>query len=147
MLCDKLLRCSISQPDMVCDKDILNTFTKFTKKTSAIDFFFLKQEKPTVCNFQSMKSPAELNSLFSKFFCFVTWFFMSPGQTRHWTAYKRGLQVKSYCFFETIAQRLKITICSVASACIYFQSCTLLSNFADTYSEPCFKHLRWSVYI
>ena len=26
-----------------------------------------------VCNFQSMKNPVELNSLFSKFFCYVTW--------------------------------------------------------------------------
>ena len=34
----------------------------------------------TVCNFQSMKSPLELNSLFSKFFCYITWF-ISPDQT------------------------------------------------------------------
>ena len=27
----------------------------------------------TVCNFQSMKSPVELNSLLSKFFCLITW--------------------------------------------------------------------------
>ena len=27
----------------------------------------------TVCNFQSMKSPLELNSLLSKFFCYITW--------------------------------------------------------------------------
>ena len=27
----------------------------------------------TVCNFQSMKSPVELNSLLSKFFCYITW--------------------------------------------------------------------------
>ena len=27
-----------------------------------------------VCNFQSMKSPVELNSLLLKFFCHVTWF-------------------------------------------------------------------------
>ena len=26
-----------------------------------------------VCNFQSMKSPVELNSLSSKFFCYITW--------------------------------------------------------------------------
>ena len=26
-----------------------------------------------VCNFQSMKSPVELNSLLSKFFCYITW--------------------------------------------------------------------------
>ena len=28
------------------------------------------------------------------------WFVISPDQTRHWTTYKRGLYVKSYCFFE-----------------------------------------------
>ena len=27
----------------------------------------------TVCNFQSMKTPVELNSLLSKFFCYITW--------------------------------------------------------------------------
>ena len=27
----------------------------------------------SVCNFQSMKSPVELNSLLSKFFCYITW--------------------------------------------------------------------------
>ena len=32
----------------------------------------------TVCNFQSMKSPLELNSLFSKFFCYITWFVTLP---------------------------------------------------------------------
>ena len=32
----------------------------------------------SVCNFQSMKSPVELNSLFSKLFCYVTWFVISP---------------------------------------------------------------------
>ena len=32
----------------------------------------------TVCNFQSMKSPVELNSLLSKFFCYITWFVISP---------------------------------------------------------------------
>ena len=32
----------------------------------------------TVCNFQSMKSPVELNSLFSSFFCYITWFVISP---------------------------------------------------------------------
>ena len=33
--------------------------------------------KRSVCNFQSMKSPVELNSLFSKFFGFITWFDMT----------------------------------------------------------------------
>ena len=27
----------------------------------------------TVCNFQSRKNPVELNSLLSKFFCYITW--------------------------------------------------------------------------
>ena len=31
----------------------------------------------TVCNFESMKSPVELNSLLSKFFCYITWFVIS----------------------------------------------------------------------
>ena len=31
-----------------------------------------------VCNFQSMKSPVELNSLLSKLFCYITWFVISP---------------------------------------------------------------------
>ena len=40
---------------------------------------FLKLQKAilktsmSVCNFQSMKSPVELNCLFSKFFCYITW--------------------------------------------------------------------------
>ena len=32
----------------------------------------------TVCNLQFMKSPVELNSCLSKFFCYITWFFISP---------------------------------------------------------------------
>ena len=32
----------------------------------------------TVCNFESMKSPMELNNLFSKLFCYITWFVISP---------------------------------------------------------------------
>ena len=31
-----------------------------------------------VCNFQSMKGPVELNSLFSKYLCYITWFVISP---------------------------------------------------------------------
>ena len=27
----------------------------------------------SVCNFQFMKTPVELNSLLSKFFCYITW--------------------------------------------------------------------------
>ena len=29
--------------------------------------------------------------------------FISADQTRHWTTCKRGIYVKSYCFFETIS--------------------------------------------
>ena len=28
----------------------------------------------SACNFQSMKGPVELNSLFLKFFCYIAWF-------------------------------------------------------------------------
>ena len=38
----------------------------------------------TVCNFQSMKSTVELNRLFLKFFCYITWFVISPDQTPTW---------------------------------------------------------------
>ena len=35
-------------------------------------------ETISVYNFQSMKTPVELNSLLSKFFCYITWFVISP---------------------------------------------------------------------
>ena len=57
----------------------------------------------SVCNFQSVKSPVELNSLLSKFFSYIIWFVISPDKTQHWTTCKRGLYAKSYCFIETIA--------------------------------------------
>ena len=60
-----------------------------------------------VCNFQSTKSPVELNSPLSKLFCYITWLVISPDQTPHWTTCKRELSVKSYCFFETKANRIK----------------------------------------
>ena len=56
----------------------------------------------TVCNFQSMRSPVELNGLLSKFFCYITWFVISPNYTRLWTTCKQGLYVKSSCFFEIL---------------------------------------------
>ena len=68
----------------------------------------------SVCNFQSMKSPVELNSLFSKFFGFITWL------TWQWTTCKRGLNVKSYCFCETIGQRFRN----------YKPSCEFLPTFS-----------------
>ena len=46
-------------------------FQIMTKKTLS-----LKKKKNnaiTVCNFQSMKSPVELNSFLSKLFCCITW--------------------------------------------------------------------------
>ena len=43
----------------------------------------------TVCDFQSMKSLMEMNSLFLKLFCYMNWY------------------DETYCFFETIAQRFK----------------------------------------
>ena len=52
----------------------------------------------SVCNFQSMKSLVELNSLFSKLFCYITWFSISPDQTRQWATCKLasqlGLQIR-----------------------------------------------------
>ena len=65
----------------------------------------------SVCNFQSMNRPMEMNSLFSKFFCYITMFVTLPDQTREWTTCKRGLYAKYYCFSETIAYGLKITNC------------------------------------
>ena len=62
----------------------------------------------TVWNFQSMKSPVELNSLLLKFFCYITWLVISPDQTRHWKkTWKRDLYVKFCCTFKTIDQQFK----------------------------------------
>ena len=36
--------------------------------------FFYGRQLSSVCNFQSIKSPVELNNLFLKFFCRITWF-------------------------------------------------------------------------
>ena len=41
-----------------------------------------------------MKSPMELNSFFSKFFCYITWSVMSLDWTRQWRTCKRSLYVK-----------------------------------------------------
>ena len=60
-----------------------------------------------VFNFRSMKSPVELNSPLSKFFCYIIWLVISPDQTRRWTTCKRGRYDKSYCFFKAIARRIK----------------------------------------
>ena len=52
----------------------------------------------SVSNYESTKSPAELNSLFTWFDEMWHW---------RWRPCKRGLYIKSYCFFETIAQQFK----------------------------------------
>ena len=62
--------------------------------------FFIVQ---SVRNFQSIKSPVELNSLLIKLFCYVTQF----DERQNWRPCKRGLFFKSYCFFKIIAQRFK----------------------------------------
>ena len=54
----------------------------------------------SVCNFQAMKSPMELNSLLSKFFCYITWLVISPEAftsspivfSKHWLI---GLKIKN----------------------------------------------------
>ena len=48
----------------------------------------------TVCNFQSLKTPAELNSLLWKFFCYITWL------VRH-DDYLRCLKFAEYCVQRT----------------------------------------------
>ena len=40
----------------------------------------LSKETGTICNFQSMRTLVELNSLLLIFFCYITWF----DETRHW---------------------------------------------------------------
>ena len=50
---------------------------------------------------KSIKSLVELNSLFLKFFYYITCF----DETRDWRPCKRGLYAKP--FFETIAERIK----------------------------------------
>ena len=46
-----------------------------SRKQSKLNFLKNEHFLPpdTVCNFQSMKSPMELNSLLSKFFYYITW--------------------------------------------------------------------------
>ena len=84
-------------------------FAFFQKCLWKIIFTFLENRinHYSVCNFQSMKSPMEHNSFLSKLFCYIIWFVILPDQTQHWMTCKQGLYVKSFCFFETIAQRFK----------------------------------------
>ena len=73
--------------------------TYSTRGTSAVILVSLK----SVCNFQNMKSPVKLNSLLSKFFCYITvvW----------WDATLETLEMILLCqiplFRETIAYRFK----------------------------------------
>ena len=85
----------------------------------------------SVCNFQAMKSPMELNSLLSKFFCYITWLVISPDQTRQCTTCKRGLYIKSYCFFEALAHWFK-------NYKLYFKIFTGLHVCLE---QPCAQHL------
>ena len=81
----------------------------FQKCLWKIIFTFLENRinHYSVCNFQSMKSPVEHNSFLSKLFCYIIWFVILPDQTRHWMTCKQSLYVRSFCLFETIAQRFK----------------------------------------
>ena len=54
-----------------------------------------------------MKSPVELFLYPVELFLYHLVCYIMIRQTPHWTTCKRGLYVKSYCFFETIAQRFK----------------------------------------
>ena len=47
---------------------VAQSFIIFCSRTEMI------QSNETVCNFESMESPVELNRLFLKLFCYVTWF-------------------------------------------------------------------------
>ena len=49
----------------------------------------------------------EQNTLFSKFFCYISWFAISSDQRQHQTTCERGLYVQSYCFFKKIAKWFK----------------------------------------
>ena len=53
---------------------------KITKHEGSISpySFYGQMLDCSVCNFQSMNSPMEFNSLFSKFFCYITGIVTSP---------------------------------------------------------------------
>ena len=65
----------------------LDTRLKFrvNKLRKLPNLHFHRDLNRTVRNFQSMKSPVELNSLLSKLICYITRFAISPDQMRHWT--------------------------------------------------------------
>ena len=58
---------------MKCIK--INWSCKHIKKVrSSQAFISINSCTNSVCNFQSMKIPVEMNSLFLKLFCYITWF-------------------------------------------------------------------------
>ena len=116
---------------------------RMAKKIFQLPVFHKRLTYITTCNFKSMKSFVDLNSLFSKIFCYITWYVIPLVQMGQWMTCKRGLYVKSYCFFQTIAQRFKnyklITlICNHKAAAIrsYFRK-TFFVNFRN-YSKSIF---------
>ena len=76
----------IDYADSCCiNLDNWNIPQQFNWNNFACFFCFMMKRKTKlwrhmypVFNFQCMKSPVELNSLFSKFFCYITWFVVSP---------------------------------------------------------------------
>ena len=80
----------------------INFKTEAATQRFSVKKLFLKtfQNSP-VCHFQSFKSPVEMDGLLSKLSespgCYISWLNAMPDDLQ------RGLYVKSYCFFETIA--------------------------------------------
>ena len=62
----------LNHPNLACMLQILSV-SKNLHKGSRINRSNLCLSI-SVCNFQSMKNPVQLNSLFSKFYCYITWF-------------------------------------------------------------------------
>ena len=74
----------------ICERQFLNKCLMLLMSfcNGVVEFVYIRQGKTfifmspqktsfwhfSVCNFQSMKSSVELNSLLSKFFCYITWF-------------------------------------------------------------------------
>ena len=102
-----------------CSKSLLNLFqidsTPPPQKKCSFDL--------RSSNFQSTKSPIELNSLLMNFSCYVTWF----DERWNWRPCKRGLYLEFYCFFDTIAQ---------------FKNYKLQVTFAQRYLQ---SHM-WSIF-
>ena len=74
-----------------------------------------------------MKSPVELNGLFLKFFCHITWF----DKTWHWTPCKQSFYVKPCCFY--IINKLHIISKHIRYICIYIFIYIYIQVFAYIY--------------